>query len=148
MIEKHPSPLQARARNLLLLAPLVASCGSAPKPVAAAPRLVEPAISPTEELSPPPLTIESSNAAEPESLAFPERCGEGAGDDVCSPPEEFTQEMCGGYAKPALALRLFANGSPWTRAYLRGNVDAWHAGAHSARVTLKFDEEVIVLSHR
>jgi len=72
----------------------------------------------------------------------------GIGADVCSPPDDFGKEVCGGYAKPGVALKLFAKGSPWTRAYLRGNVDAWYAGGRSARATLKFDEEVIVLSHR
>jgi len=46
-----------------------------------------------------------------------------------------------------VALLLFAKGSPWTRAYLRLNVDAWYTGSRSARVGMKFDEEVVVLYH-
>jgi hypothetical protein len=59
----------------------------------------------------------------------------------------FAKDVCGGFAKPDVALLLFAKGSPWTRAYLRLNIDAWYTGSRSARVALKFDEEVIVLHH-
>ena len=44
---------------------------------------------------------------------------------------------------------LFGKGSPWTRAYLRGDVDGWYAsGGGSARARLLFDEEVLVLRVR
>ena len=49
--------------------------------------------------------------------------------------------------KPDVAQSLFVKGSPWTRAYLRLNVDAWYTGSRSSKVTLKLDEEVVVLHH-
>jgi hypothetical protein len=50
---------------------------------------------------------------------------------------------------PEVALALFAKGTPWTRMYLRGDVDGWDAeGGRSARAKLLFDEEVIALKHR
>jgi len=46
-----------------------------------------------------------------------------------------------------VALVLFAKGSPWTRAYLRLNVEAWYPASRSTKVALKVNEEVIVLHH-
>jgi hypothetical protein len=111
----------------------------------------------TETLAAPPVAIEPERERddratpepepEPARVAFPTECsGEGA-DGVCSPPARFVKVVCGGFAKPDVALLLFAKGSPWTRAYLRLNVSAWYTGSRSAKVGLKFDEEVIVMSH-
>jgi len=56
--------------------------------------------------------------------------------------------MCNGSYLDA-AFALFAKGSPWTRAYLRGDVDGWYAsGGGSSRARLAFDEEVLVLRVR
>src|SRR5262245_28414874 len=120
---------------------VLASCGSTPKPAQA------PAVALTEELSPPPLAIEAEVAQPPTSLAIPSQCGGENAEGICGPPIPFVKDVCGGYARPDVALLLFAKGSPWTRAYLRLNVDAWYTGSRSARVGLKFDEEVIVMHH-
>ncbi len=43
---------------------------------------------------------------------------------------------------------MFAKASPWTRAYLNRNVEAWYTtGRNSTKAQLVFDEEVLVLRH-
>src|SRR5690349_19807634 len=100
----------ARLRRSSLPFFALLSCGSPVTPAPSVPVTVAPAIPPSEELWPPPLLIESSVDALPQAPAFPDQCGQGAEDDVCYPPEEFAKEACGGYAKPAVALKLFAKG--------------------------------------
>lgn len=64
------------------------------------------------------------------------------------PGAAFTDKLCAA-SHPDIALILFAKGAPWSRLYLRGDVDAWNAeGGASARAKLAFDEEVIVLKRR
>lgn len=66
----------------------------------------------------------------------------------CTPAAPFVDALCNGSYLDA-TLALFAKGSPWTRAYLRGDVDGWYAsGGGSARARLAFDEEVLVLRVR
>jgi hypothetical protein len=119
---------------------VLAACAAPPKPAKA------PAGPLTEELSPPPLAIEADSPQSPAALVVPNQCGDGNAEGICGPPAAFVQEVCG-YPKPDIAIQLFAKPSPWTRAYLRLNVDAWYTGTRSARVALKLDEEVIVLHH-
>jgi hypothetical protein len=58
------------------------------------------------------------------------------------------KELCGGFY-PDVALVMFAKESPWTRAYLTRDVQAWNAsGGASSADKLVFDEEVLVLFHR
>jgi hypothetical protein len=83
-----------------------------------------------------------------ERAALPTACGsEGAIKDtkLCLPQRDYAKKLCGG-VYPEVALGLFAKGTPWTRIYLAGDVEAWNASggrAHPAK--LAFDEEVIVL---
>jgi hypothetical protein len=99
-------------------------------------------------LSPPPLVIEVEGAPQtPATSTIPSQCGSGNAEGICGPPETFVKDVCGGYPKPDVALLLFAKGSPWTRAFLRLNVEAWYTGSRSARVGLKLDEEVVVMHH-
>jgi hypothetical protein len=64
------------------------------------------------------------------------------------PGAGFADRICA-TSHPEVALVLFAKGSPWTRLYLRGDVDGWNAeGGGSARAKLLFDEEVIALKRR
>jgi len=63
------------------------------------------------------------------------------------PDQEFTKRLCNG-TFPDVALILFAKGSPFTRAYLKGDMDGWNADGASARAKLFFDEEVLVLRKR
>jgi len=85
--------------------------------------------------------------AEPEAL--PTTCfGEQPVKDakVCLPPGTFAKKLCGG-VYPEVALSMFAKGTPWTRIWLAGDVEAWNAsGGLTHRAKLGFDEEVIVLS--
>ncbi len=89
----------------------------------------------------------SETKAEPE--AVPTACvGEQSIKDTkaCLPPGVFAKKLCGGIY-PEVALTMFARGTPWTRIWLAGDVEAWNAsGGLTHRAKLAFDEEVIVLS--
>jgi hypothetical protein len=89
----------------------------------------------------------SETKSEPE--AIPNACvGEQSMRDVtiCVPPGMFAKKLCGGIY-PEVALTMFAKGTPWTRVWLAGDVEAWNAsGGLTHRAKLAFDEEVIVLS--
>ena len=91
-----------------------------------------------------PITDTTNTEAEPTP---PDGCAPGNAEGICSPPPGFVRRACGGFAKPDLALVLFAKGSPWTRAYLRLGVEAWYPASRSTKVALKPNEEVIVLYH-
>jgi hypothetical protein len=43
---------------------------------------------------------------------------------------------------------MFQKDSPWTRAYLRGNMEAWYTEARSRPRELRFSEEVIIVHDR
>jgi hypothetical protein len=69
-------------------------------------------------------------------------------EEVCLPDPKFVKRLCAA-SYPSIALVLFGNGTPWTRAYLRGKTEAWNAsGGASENVQLEFDEEVLVLVRR
>ncbi len=91
-----------------------------------------------------------ADATEKVDEPLPTACGaEGSVKDAkaCLPPATFAKKLCGG-SYPEVALSLFAKGTPWTRVWLAGDVDAWNAsgGGLTHRAKLAFDEEVIVLS--
>lgn len=65
---------------------------------------------------------------------------------VCLLAPAYAKRMCGGLY-PEVALAMFAKGTPFTRVYLAGDVEAWNAsGGRSHRARLAFDEEVLVLA--
>jgi hypothetical protein len=67
---------------------------------------------------------------------------------VCVPDPKFVKRMCDG-SFPDVALALMAKDTPFTRMYMKANVDGWNAdGGASARARLSFDEEVLVLKRR
>lgn len=69
-------------------------------------------------------------------------------DNVCLPPVAFVKRLCAGF-HPDVALSLFAKGTPFTRAYLTRDTDAWNAsGGASSSDRLLFDEEVLILYRR
>lgn len=71
-----------------------------------------------------------------------------SGNDPCVPDPKFVKRLCNG-SFPDVALLLMSKSMPFTRAYLRGDVDGWNAeGGASARARLKFDEEVLILEKR
>lgn len=64
---------------------------------------------------------------------------------LCLPEKSYAKKLCGGIY-PEVALNLFGKGTPWSRVYLAGDVEAWNAsGGLTHRARLAFDEEVIVL---
>lgn len=64
---------------------------------------------------------------------------------LCIPEQVFAKKLCSG-TYPEVALGLFGKGTPWSRVYLAGDVEAWNAsGGRTHRAKLAFDEEVIVL---
>jgi hypothetical protein len=70
----------------------------------------------------------------------------GKGGKLCMPSAGYAKKLCGGIY-PEVALGLFTKGTPWTRVYLAGDVEAWNAsGGLTHRAKLAFDEEVIVLA--
>lgn len=87
--------------------------------------------------------------AEPTEVTPTSCAGEGRIKDakVCLPPASFARTLCDG-VYPEVALGLFAKGTPWTRVWLAGDVDAWNAsgGRLTHRAKLAFDEEVLVLA--
>jgi hypothetical protein len=89
---------------------------------------------------------EKSEAAA--SSGIPTACANKGG-GTCLPGKAFVQRLCA-ESYPGVALYMFANSSPWTRAYLRGKTKAWNAsgGASDNSSFLEFDEEVLVLVER
>jgi hypothetical protein len=103
-----------------------------------------PAAAPTR-----PVEVESPPEAPATADALPSTCaGEASVKDTkaCLPPPTFAKRLCSGIY-PEVALGMFAKGTPWTRLWLAGNVEAWNAaGGLTTRTQLAFDEEVLVLA--
>jgi hypothetical protein len=84
---------------------------------------------------------------EPVALEIPTECAS-SGAKICTPPTAFVAKLCTSKS-PDLALSMFRKSRPWTRAYLRRDMDAWYTGARlSSPVQLVLDEEVIVVATR
>ncbi len=65
---------------------------------------------------------------------------------LCMPAPAYAKKLCTA-TYPEVALGLFGKGTPWTRIYLSGDVEAWNAsGGRTHRTKLAFDEEIIVLA--
>jgi hypothetical protein len=94
------------------------------------------------------VTTTSAEVKAEEPAAVPTTCGaDGAIKDtkLCMPDRAYAKKLCGGIY-PEVALGLFAKGSPFTRIYMAGDVDAWNAsGGLTHRAKLAFDEEVLVI---
>lgn len=126
---------------------LVAACGGAPPapkpapaPVDEPPEATE--TGPAEDPSPPAAVPD-----EPAEVGVPTAC-EDTSVPVCTPPKPFVDRLCR-QSSPDVALALFRKGTPWTRAYIRVNADAWYAGggmAHPSRVEV--GEEVLIVANR
>jgi hypothetical protein len=84
-----------------------------------------------------------------EPMGLPTTCGaEGTLKDakLCMPAPAYAKKLCTA-TYPEVALGLFGKGTPWTRIYLAGDVEAWNAsGGRTHRTKLAFDEEIIVLA--
>lgn len=67
---------------------------------------------------------------------------------VCLPPVAFAKKVCD-KGNSDMALYLLRKGSPFTRAYLTHDTEAWNAsGGASSNDKVLFDEEVIVMVER
>lgn len=89
---------------------------------------------------------ESAGAPADDGSTVPTTCE--TKDGLCMPSPKFTKKLCGGM-NPDVALAMHKKGTPFTRGYLKGTVDAWNAsGGASSADKLVFDEEVIVLLAR
>lgn len=124
----------------------LAACGSSaparspeasPGPEASS--LSSPADPANAQATPPPAPAAASGV--------PSACAS-ADAPVCVPDSAFVKRMCNG-SFPDVALLLMARDAPFTRMYMKGDVDGWNAdGGASARARLRFDEEMLVLRRR
>ena len=93
--------------------------------------------------------VDAPAAEAAQGEAMPTAC-EGEGQiknaKLCVVPKTFSKKLCSG-TYPEIALSMFAKGTPWTRLWLAGDVEAWNAsGGRTARTKLSFDEEVVILA--
>lgn len=123
---------------------------AAPKPAlvaAAEPVAVADDAEPVSQTTTLAAAVPAEEPAAPEPI--PSECGDEATfgkDKLCVPAASYARKLCGGIY-PEVALGMFAKGTPFTRVYLAGDVDAWNAsGGLTHRARLAFDEEVIVLA--
>lgn len=89
-------------------------------------------------------------SAEPEPEPVPTSCASEQSfkkdAKACLMPADFIKKLCAA-SYPDVTLSLFAKGTPWTRAWLAGDVEAWSAsGGFTSRANVAFDEEVIILA--
>jgi hypothetical protein len=86
-----------------------------------------------------------SLAAAPKSL--PMSCTNDKS-DVCVPDPAFVKRLCDG-SFPDVALVLMSKDAPFTRMYMKEDVDGWNAeGGASARARLLLGEEMLLLRRR
>jgi hypothetical protein len=139
-----------------LFAILMAGCGasSGAPPVTAAealPAVDDDAPAPPEEgVDDRTAAVPDRSSDRPEEEELPTTCAEDVPNDgkMCVVGAAYAKKLCAA-VYPEVALTMFAKGTPWTRAYLRGEVEAWNAsGGLTHRAQLAYQEEVIVLSRR
>lgn len=63
------------------------------------------------------------------------------------PDAAFVKRLCNG-AFPDVALAILGRDTPFSRIYMKGDVDAWNAEVASVRARLLFDEEMLVLKRK
>lgn len=149
--EHRPAALAHRKVILMLVRSLVVSlvalplaCGGSTPP-AAGPDAPATEAEPAGDAK--PADAESEPSEPTASSGVPKDCAKQGG--TCFPPKKWVEKLCAA-SFPGVALYLFANGSPWSRGYLRGKTKAWNAsgGASDNESYLEFDEEVLVLAER
>jgi hypothetical protein len=124
-------------------AALLAACGGSPTPAPS------PALSASAGAEAPPPKDQPASASEaPKPFTeVPASC-EARDDKLCLPPIAFVKRLCGGFYVD-VALSMFTKGTPWTRGYLRREVEAWNAsGGVSSSDKLVLDEEVLLVDRR
>jgi hypothetical protein len=123
----------------------LASCGGGSDP---GPKTAETeAATASSDASPEATSASAKGSASPaadDGSTVPTTCE--TKDGLCLPSPAFTKKLCD-RGSLDVALAMFRKGTPFSRGYLRMNVDAWNAsgGASSSENKLVFDEEVIVL---
>lgn len=123
---------------------LIAGCGSATTPSTAA----SSEATATEASGPAPTATAAATAQpdEGEAKAVPTTCTTKG--KVCLPPLAFAKKVCD-RGNSDIALYMMRKGTPFTRAYLTHDTDAWNAsGGASSNDKVLFDEEVIVMVER
>ncbi len=93
-----------------------------------------------------PSASAAPSAATAAPKGIPTTCAGGA-TDPCVPDPAFVSRLCNG-SFPDVGLVLMQKSMPFTRAWLKGDVDGWNADGASARAKLFFDEEVLLLKKR
>jgi hypothetical protein len=121
---------------------LVSSCGASQKQSAQSSQ-------PEATESEAPATQAASEQAAPEVVkGVPEACARESDQGFCLPEERFVKTLCDDVHQD-VALWMFREGTPWTRAYLTRKTEAWNAsGGASIQGELAFDEEVLILRER
>ncbi len=124
----------------------LAACGGAPKADA-------PAAPPSAAAPPPPASSAAAPATSAPPKADPKKhvsleCAKDGPKDLCVPDHETAKRICGA-TSPDLALALFHPKTPFSRAYLTRDTEAWNAaGGAQSKGKLSFDEEVLVVQKR
>lgn len=122
---------------------LLVACGGAAKPASP----VAPETTATNAAEGDAGAPVGAPAAAPAAAGIPMSCASSEG-GVCVPETGFVKRLCNG-SFPDVALVLFSKDAPFTRLYLKGDIDGWNAeGGASARTRLFFDEEVLALRKR
>jgi len=150
------NPMPKRLAFVFVVSSLLACGGSAPSashPESSTPAGNEPAAGVSLAHATESVAVEKSaprgNSQEqkPAELEIPTACAT-SGAKICTPPASFVDKLCQ-LKSPDLALTMFRQSAPWTRAYMGRRTEAWYMGArHSAPVQMAMDEEVIVLARR
>ncbi len=130
-------------RSIIVLL-LLSSCGG--KATAKEPAHTDSAASDANADAGAPSVAEGAKEEVPKSAGLPKTCAGSAA--PCVPEPAFVKRLCNAPFFD-VALTMFAKESPFTRMYLKGDVEAWNAdGGASARARLAFDEEVLALHRR
>ena len=134
----------------------VAACGAS-APLASSPERSHPGPEPAAGTSLPHasenVSVEKvaprgdSHEKPPAEVEIPTTCATSS-KKICTPPAPFVEKLCQ-LRSPDLALTMFRQGAPWTRAYMGRRTEAWYMGSrHSAPMQMSVDEEVVVLATR
>lgn len=126
-------------RRLAVLALFMTACGGGKTPT-------DPSTTASSATADPSAAPSASAAPVDAPKTIPMSCA-GGKTDPCVPDAAFVTRLCNG-AFPDVALVLMQKQTPFTRAWLKGDVDGWNADGASARAKLFFDEEVLVLKKR
>jgi len=136
-----------------------AACGSSPTPAPVSvastttPSVEPQGVAPPAESAPVPSSTATTTQAEVAATAaapgpLPSTCTAQGSRKACVPDADYAKKLCSS-DYPDVALSLFSQGTPFTRAYMTRDVEGWNAGGgRTHRAKLLFDEEVLVVAYR